>query len=50
MECADEISDVDKAKVLAEFYPMTDVPSIDDTLYDIHERKPVKVRDFPVIR
>ncbi|MGN0878614.1 MAG: hypothetical protein ACI4WT_04070 [Oligosphaeraceae bacterium] len=45
-----EIPDEDKAKVLADLYPMTDAPSIDDTLYDIHERKTFKVRDFIVIR
>ena len=57
VECADgtvqriyEILDGDKAKVLADLYPMTDAPSIDDTLYDIHERKEFKVRDFLVIR
>ena len=36
--------------MLADLYPMTDAPSIDDTLYDVHERKPFKVRDFLVIR
>ncbi len=57
VECADgmmqriyEIPDVDKAKVLADLYPMTDAPSIDDTLYDIHERREFKVRNFLVIR
>ena len=41
---------VDKAKVLADLYPMTDAPSIDDTHYDIHKRQAFKVRDFLVIR
>jgi hypothetical protein len=41
---------VDKARVLADLYPMADAPSIDDTLYDIHERREFKVRDFLVIR
>ena len=57
VECADgtvqriyQIPDADKAKVLADLYPMTDAPSIDDTLYDIHERKEFKVRDFLVLR
>lgn len=36
--------------MLADLYPMTEAPSIDDTLYDIHERKEFKVRDFLVIR
>ena len=57
VECADgtvqhiyEIPDEDKAKVLADLYPMADGPSIDDTLFDLHERKEFKVRDFLVIR
>ena len=57
VECADgtvqriyEIPYADKAKVLADIYPMTDAPSIDDTLYDLHERREFKVRDFLVIR
>ncbi len=57
VECADgtvqriyEIPDADKAKVLADLYPLSGAPSIDDTLYDIHERKEFKVRDFLVIR
>ena len=36
--------------MLADLYPMTDAPSIDDTLFDLHERKEFKVRDFLVIR
>lgn len=47
VECADEISDADKAKVLADLYPFADAPAIDGTLFDLHERKPIKVRDFP---
>lgn len=57
VKCADgtvqriyQIPDEDKAKVLADLYPMADAPSIDDTLYDLHERKEFKVRDFLVIR
>ena len=57
VECADgtvqriyEIPDADKARVLTDLYPMTDAPFIDDTLYDIHERKEFTVRDFLVIR
>lgn len=57
VECADgtvqrinEISDADKAKVLADIYPFADAPAIDGTLLALHKRKPVKVRDFPVIR
>ena len=58
VECADgtvqriyKIPDTDKAKVLADLYPFNGgAPSIDDTLYDLHERKEFKVRDFLVIR
>ena len=57
VECADgtvqrvyEIPDADKAKVLADLYPFADGPGIDDTLFDLHERKTFKVRDFLVIR
>ena len=58
VECADgtvqriyQIPDADKARVLADLYPFDGgAPSIDDTLYDIHERKEFKVRDFLVIR
>lgn len=58
VECADgtvqriyQIPDADKAGVLADLYPFDGgAPSIDDTLYDIHERKAFKVRDFLVIR
>ena len=57
VECADgtvqriyQIPDEDKAKVLADLYPFVGAPSIDDTLFDLHERKAFKVRDFLVIR
>lgn len=58
VECADgtvqriyEIPDEDMAKVLADLYPFDGgAPSIDDTLFDLHERKEFKVRDFLVIR
>ena len=37
--------------MLADLYPFDGgAPSIDETLYDIHERKAFKVRDFLVIR
>ena len=45
-----DIPDGDKAKVLAGFYPFADGSGIDDTLFDHHERKAFKVRDFLVIR
>jgi len=58
VECADgtvqriyQIPDADKARVLADLYPFDGgAPSIDDTLFDLHERKTFKVRDFLVIR
>ena len=57
VECADgtvqrvyEIPDADKAKVLAALYPFADGPGIDDELFDLHERRVFKVRDFLVIR
>jgi len=57
VECADgtvqricQIPDEDKARVLADLYQMTDAPSINDTIFDLHEHKEFKVRDFLVIR
>ena len=57
VECTDgtvqrvyDIPDADKAKVLADLYPFADGPGIDDTIFDLHERKTFKVRDFLVIR
>ena len=58
VECADgtvqriyQIPDADKARALTDLYPFDGgAPSIDDTLYDIHERKEFKVCDFLVIR
>ena len=56
VECADgtvqrvyELPDGDKAKVLADLFPMADGPGIDDVMFDLHERKTFKVRDFLVI-
>ncbi|MBR4518423.1 MAG: hypothetical protein IKO65_05430 [Victivallales bacterium] len=57
VECADgtvqrvyEIPEEDKAKVLADINPLVDGPCIDDAMFDLHERKTFKVRDFLVIR
>ena len=57
VECADgtvqrvyDIPDADKAKVLADLYPFADGPGLDDEMFDLHERKTFKVRDFLVIR
>ena len=57
VECADgtvqrvyEIPDEDKSKVLADLFPLTDGPGFNDVLFNLHERKSFKVRDFLVIR
>ena len=57
VECADgtvqrvyDIPAGDKAKVLADLFPMADGPCINDVMFDLHERKTFKVRDFIVIR
>ena len=57
VECADgtvqkvyDIPDANKAKVLADLFPLADGPGIDDVLFNLHERKTFKVRDFLVIR
>ena len=57
VKCADgtvqrvyEIPDEDKAKVLTDIFPFADAPGIDDVMFDLHERKTFRVRDFLVIR
>ncbi len=42
------IPDADKADVLQQLYPFVPVPSLDDELYDLHEDKKFRVRDFRV--
>ena len=39
-----------KAEILAELYPFGSSPSMDDTLFDLHEGRSFKVRDFMVVR
>ncbi len=39
-----------RQEVLKKLYPFVPVPSLDDTLLDIHEEKTFKVRDFRVLR
>ena len=39
-----------KAEILAELYPFSPSPSMDDTLFDLHEEKTFKVSDFMVVR
>ena len=45
-----DIPDSAKAEILAELYPFSPSPSLDDTLCDSHEVKTVKVSDFMVVR
>lgn len=45
-----DIPDSAKAEILAELYPFSPSPSLDDTLFDIHEVKTFKVSDFMVVR
>ena len=45
-----DIPDSKKAEILAELYPFSPSPSLDDTLFDIHEVKTFKVSDFMVVR
>jgi len=40
----------DKESVLRELYPFRPIPSMDDIVFDIHEEKSFKVRDFMVMR
>ena len=39
-----------RAEVLRELFPFGECPDIDDTLYDIHERKYFKANEYRVIR
>ncbi|MDB6169074.1 MAG: hypothetical protein JWM88_1938 [Verrucomicrobia bacterium] len=40
----------DKLQVLEQLYPFVKIPSLNDTLMDIHEEKEFVVRDFKVVR
>ncbi len=44
------IPDADRRKVLEALYPFTDIPSLDDTLLDLHVNRTFKVRDYIVTR
>ena len=57
LKCADgtvqkvyDIPDADKEKVFSELWPLVPEPGIDDVMFDLHEKKEFKVRDFIVIR
>ena len=39
-----------KAELLDELYPFAPAPSMDDTLFDLHEGRSFKVSDFIVVR
>ena len=45
-----DIPDSKKADILAELYPFGQSPSMDDTLFDLHEGRSFKVSDFIVVR
>ena len=45
-----EIPEDARASVLAELYPFSPSPSLDDTLFDLHEGRNFQVRDFLVVR
>ena len=49
-EAVHDIPEADKAMVLNDLFPFDDAPSINDTLFDLHEKKPFKVSDYLVIR
>ena len=45
-----DIPDDRKAEILEELYPFAPSPSMDDTLFDLHEGRSFKVSDFMVVR
>lgn len=45
-----DIPQEDKEKVLRKLYPFLPVPSMDETMFDIHEEKTFTVKDFMVMR
>ena len=45
-----DIPDSKKAELLEELYPFAPSPSMDDTLFDLHEGRSFKVSDFMVVR
>ncbi len=44
------IPDEKKAEVLEELYPFIPIPCLDEEMYDVHEDKNFKVKDFCVTR
>ena len=45
-----QIPENEKERVLQELYPFAPIPSMEDTVFDIHEEKTFKVKDFLVMR
>ena len=45
-----DIPDSKKADLLEELYPFSPSPRLDDTLFDFHEGRSFKVRDFMIVR
>ena len=45
-----DIPDSKKADILAELYPFGHSPSMDDTMFDLHDGRTFKVSDFIVVR
>lgn len=45
-----DIPDSKKAEILEELYPFAPSPSMDDTLFDLHDGRSFKVSDFIVVR
>ncbi len=44
------IPEEEKGRVLEDMYPFEPFPDLDGTMFDLHEEKPFRVRDFRVIR
>jgi len=44
------IPEEEKGRALEALYPFEPVPGLDSTMFDLHEEKPFRVREFRVIR
>jgi hypothetical protein len=44
------IPEEEKGRVLEDMYPFEPVPDLDGTMFDLHEERPFRVREFRVIR
>ncbi len=45
-----EIPEKDKAVILAALFPFLPVPSLEDTMFDLHAEKTFRVSEFLVVR